>query len=412
MENRRKYLKEMGFIPIEGTDILFSRGTVLINILSETEDFKEYVSQVICETENADVPEVKEMYKIGELPFDIDIESEQHFFISKELESIPTPIIRRVSYSGNRFYFEEIDGIPIIYSSGTTIIKNGFVDTLNMLEQWKTKERILGHDPNLYASRRAALGDCMHLLYGIYLSGDAIELKPDFIWNLITSSTLKTDKELLKYVHDNYMNELIEDLISFAIFVKERQVVPLAIEKMLRSKEHVVASPIDLLCTMDEEVEGYYGEVYKTKCKDGEKGDPKLSKQVVRVSALIDYKSNRTSSFWPDNVLQLGLYKILVEENYPNIKVDKLYNFSPKDPRKWSPSSPSYYLKDQTESKELEKLKCVLEQGRLNHLMSNKCIVGYKGKIKYGSFEQESSYVIREKIEDVISRIQFDNKSN
>lgn len=414
MKAKKEFLIKEGYEPVPGTDILFGKYGEVENISAE-ETLAELKKRVKAretaeaakaqEAEKEEEREEQEEEPIDMSSVNMTIESEQYVFLDKMMDETPTPVIRRVMSDKIRMYYEEKDGEIILYSSGTTIIKNGFVDMYGMLEAWKTKERLMGHDPDLYAERRAALGTCMHYLYGLYLTGEEIAMTPSCIAGLLDEGGLRIPASLMQYVKDNYIFELMEDIVSFAIFVHERNVKPLAIEKVLRSKEYMVASPIDLLCEMDDTVEGYFGETYKTDGKTAKKGDPKLSKRMERVVAIVDFKSNRTSGFWAENALQLGLYRKLVEENYPEVKIDRLYNFSPKDPAKRSASSPDYYLKDQTNNSELRKLECVLQQGKINHEHASKTVTYYRGTLKMGEHKGFDSYIKKEDLKKILNKL-------
>ena len=81
-------------------------------------------------------------------------------------------------------------------------------------------------------------------------------------------------------------------------------------------------------------------------------------------ACILTGKFSHKNGFYDKHFFQLHLYKRLVKENYPEIEVSALYNWSPKD---WTGETPTYNLKEQTTGS-LEKLcDVVFEQGRLKH---------------------------------------------
>ena len=162
-------------------------------------------------------------------------------------------------------------------------------------------------------------------------------------------------------------------MLAFITWVKEYKVKPIAIELMLRSKTHMVATALDLYCEMEVEEKGYFGETYKSGVN---KGKPKESKKSRVVKAIVDFKSGR-KGFYPKHSLQLLLNKIMMEENYPGIVIEKLYNFAPKDWR----GTPNYNLKEQSNAPVLDELPEILSIGRKRHLKKSKRVKVFSGTL-------------------------------
>jgi hypothetical protein len=123
---------------------------------------------------------------------------------------------------------------------------------------------------------------------------------------------------------------------------------PLAIEICLWHPIDGYAGAIDIVCEMDLIEKGFFGEKYLSGVN---KGQPKESKQVRRIRAIIDIKSGR-KSFYESAEIQLCAYKEMWNIHFPEFPVDKFMNFSPKEWR----TTPSYNLKDQTDSRNAQKL--------------------------------------------------------
>lgn len=343
-------------------------------------DTQDIISFLQKKAEENEVKGEKEI-----LPFeDVAVESDQYMYMAELLKSVPLPVLRRITYNDKRFYFEVLEtGEVQLYSSATTLISDGYVDTSGGLDAWRLKQRILGKDPDAIAKERADLGTIMHFMFGCLLMKLNIPFSIGGIKAFMKShyDDLKIDRQRIDYIMDKYAVELLEDIRSFLKWVKDYNVKPLAIELMLRSERWMVASAVDLICEMDKEITetGYFGEVYKRKTGDKNAGDPKLSTKttIKRVVAIVDFKSNRDGNFYPSYALQLELYKRMVYENFGDLlEIDGIYNFAPKT---WGDGRRPYHFRERTEDRELRKADCVFEQGRINHIFKEPKITCYLG---------------------------------
>ena len=331
---------------------------------------------------------------------DYQLETKQYDFLAKSFKK-PKATIYRVGVNGRRYYYELENGQPIIYASGTTIISDGYPDPSGAMEQWRLKMRMEGKDPDAFANYRASYGTIMHVLFGDFLMGKKIPLAKlgNYIKNL---KDTKIPEFRINELVNNNLDELKKDMLSFAQFVKDYNVKPLAIEMMIRSKKFMAATAIDLICEMDVDVMGDFGEVYKSanKAKDIKKGDPKITKGKKTVVALVDFKSGK-KGFYDKHALQLLLNKQMMLENYPDIKIDGIFNFSPKA---WK-STPSYNLKDQSENPVLNELEEVLNLGMKRHLKKNKSVKLYDGTLDMNSeFDFANNFSIVDLDDYIIQR--------
>ena len=306
---------------------------------------------------------------------DYKVEDKQYDFLHKDFKK-PKSFIYRISVNGRRYYYEMIDGVPTIFASGTTLISDGYPDPSKAMEEWRVKMRVQGEDPNEFAEYRANYGTIMHILFGQYLTGIKIplhnlgkhikDLKGTFI-----------SEERTQELIDNNLEEFKKDMLAFAQFVKDYNVKPLALELMMRSLKHHVATAIDLICRMDIEVKGFFGEVYKS----GEnKGKPKETKITRTITAIVDFKSGK-KGFYDKHALQLLLNKEIVQENYPEVVIEGIFNFSPKE---WL-TTPSYNLKDQSTNPVANELTEILSIGKKRHLKKGKKVTIYSGNLVIGT---------------------------
>ena len=93
------------------------------------------------------------------------IEEKQYDFITDGFLRPMAPI-RRFSQGGNRFYYkvDETSGDVTLYSSGTTLIKDGYAESEANLEDWRNKLKAEGKNPKYelaYAAMRCTL---LHIL--------------------------------------------------------------------------------------------------------------------------------------------------------------------------------------------------------------------------------------------------------
>lgn len=333
---------------------------------------------------------------------DCVLEETDATYLAELLQSVPAPLVRRITINGDRFYFTVEENSVVIHASATTLIADGYVDRSRGLTDWLVNQRVLGKDPEFESRKAADLGTIMHYLYGLFLMGRKLPLIPSKLRKVIKDSDLRIEPYMMELLlNDNgAMNILIEDILSFAKFCKDYNVKPLAIEKVLvldnllgefkkeddKFDHFSVASPIDAIVEMDctEKIKGFHGEVYQRATGEHKAGEPKETVKEItrRIHAILDFKSggfNRKGNFYPEHAFQLELYRRMVEYWYGDlIKIEKLYNFMPKS----ISASSAYYLRDQTNNPEAaRKSDVVFAQGAINHIQKPKVVKYFTGEI-------------------------------
>lgn len=350
-----------------------------------------------------------------EMEVEYDLETEQQYYAAEWIKDIPTPVLYRMTVAGKRVYYEmDVDGYPIIYDGATNNIANGYCDTSGALEKWKNEMRLKGKDPDEYANYRADLGTIMHYLFGLYLTGVNIKLIPTWIRKVVKEAKLRIDKYRMERILVDNIDELIEDLISFAIFCKERHVKPVLIEKMLRSSRLKVASSVDAVVEMDSEpetveIEVETGEFYKTGAKKGQpKTEKKKIKRCRRIFAILDFKSNRKGNFYDEYAFQLELYRRMILENYGKIlEIEEIYNFAPGDP---TAKTSQYKLKRQTDNPILNMATVVYLQGKYKFEKTNYTVTSRIGSLDIeGDFEL-NGLIRKESLRDYIYRVMSERR--
>lgn len=293
-----------------------------------------------------------EKAKLGVFEFAPDITSEQmraYFFDEKALR-VPNYRLYQLNTRGVRYYYTLNDhGEPTFYPSVTTILSE--VSPRNpFLEKWKAE---MGWEKaNAYTQERAN--------YGTFLHGQIEKLLVARSYDL---DALKA--ELAKYIEReqlptdfiNYAEDLKKDILAFAQFVIDYDIKPLCIEEALFSSKGY-AGMIDLVANMRRYT---VTEEAKAREKKGDKWTEKdEEKYSERLVAMVDFKSGR-NGFYESHVHQLYLYKDMWEENFPEIPIESVFNWSPKDWRK----SPTYNFTCQDEAYDKRITESLLYQYQL-----------------------------------------------
>lgn len=231
----------------------------------------------------------------------------------------------QLNSDGYRYYFRFNDaGEPEFYPSVTTLLKQ-VMPTPPALLDWMIAN---GKDGSTEKRDLAAA-------YGTFMHGEfeklIINRRYDFDSVQAAMLAYMERENLPEKVFAEWLPKIRKDVLAFAQFIKDWNVKPLAVEIGLYHPQFHYAGCLDLPCVMT---------------------DPKTGKSFV---AIVDFKSGR-KGFYEEHELQLHLYKEMWNIHYPETPVTRVFNFSPKDWRK----SPTYNLKDQTDSANAKKLPYLL----------------------------------------------------
>lgn len=267
------------------------------------------------------------------------------FFDEKTLIEPPYKVWQ-LNSKGHRYYYRYDDaGNPEFFPSVTTILSQTLPKAPHLIN-WIANKGI--EEAERYKGERAAYGTFMHaqfeelIINRVYdLDGLKAKLK-DYIDN----NKLPAD-----FIY--YADDFKKDILAFAQFVLDYDVKPLAVEIALVHPVHNYAGMIDLPCTM-------------------------LSKPGSKeyINAIVDFKSGR-KGFYEEAEIQLHLYAMMWNENFPDIPIDRVFNFSPKDWRK----KPTYNLKDQTDSPNAKKIPYLLELAAIEDEKRDNTFTAVSGEI-------------------------------
>lgn len=246
------------------------------------------------------------------------------YFNADALREPPYRVFQ-LNTAGYRYYYRFNEaGEPEFYPSVTTLLKQ-VMPTPPALLDW-----MIANGKEGSVEKRdlaAAYGTFMH----IQLESLIINRR----YNFDNVSAVLLDymerENLPEKVFSDWVVKARKDVLAFAQFARDYCVRPLAVEIGLVHPEFHFAGCLDLPCIMR---------------------DPKTGKDFT---AIVDFKSGR-KGFFEEHELQLHLYREMWNVNFPDVPVERVFNWSPKDWRK----GPTYNLKDQTESVNAKKIPYLL----------------------------------------------------
>lgn len=284
------------------------------------------------------------------------------FFDSSKLKIQPEPVYR-LDANGYRYYYIFRNEEPVFFTSVTTMIKNTLPTSPHLIK-WMVER---GEDSKDEAEERANYGTFLHTICGQLLINGKYDLEklPEQLSVFCIGNNIQAKKD--------WVTELKKDVLAFAQFMIDFNVEPLAIEIILWHPTDGYAGALDIVCGMDWEIKGNFGEVYAS---GANKGQPKETKKKIRVRAIVDIKSGR-KGFYESSEIQLKSYQSMWNIHFPDYPIDMVLNWSPKD---WK-STPSYNLKDQTSAKSAEKLPYLVQLAKIEESRRENKVSVLKGTI-------------------------------
>jgi len=286
--------------------------------------------------------------------------------------------VYRVGGTSQRVYYTLNAGNePFFYSSVTSAIARN-MPTSPFLIKWIADKGI--DEAEAYKNERADYGTFLH-----------IELGNLLIWRKLDLDSI--EDRLLAYIDEKklpanfiyHSEELRKDILAFAQFVIDYKVKPLAVEIILADEELGMAGAIDMPCEMTIEEKGFFGEVYKSGVN---KGLAKETKKETTIRAIVDFKSGR-KGFNENHEVQLEIYRRIWNKNFPELEVEKLFNWSPNE---WRGGTPTYKLKDQTGSSGAEQAGLIIEMERLKRKRERGGLLVTQGEINLDNLDLRENY--------------------
>lgn len=253
----------------------------------------------------------------------------------------------QLNSSGHRYYYKFNEhGEPEFYPSVTTILSETRKQSPFLLK-WVAEKGI--EEAERYKNERAAYGTFMHAQFEDLLIRRNYNLD-----NLKSRLKDYIEQQSLPVDFIYYADDLKKDVLAFAQFVIDYDVRPLAVEIALVHPELGYAGMIDLPCSL--------------MVKPG---------ADERINAIVDFKSGR-KGFFEEHEVQLHLYKMMWNANFPHQPIDRVFNFAPKDWRK----RPSYTFKDQTDAITQEEIPYLLGLARIAEKKRNNVFTSISGVIE------------------------------
>lgn len=319
----------------------------------------------------------QEKSQVVELLQGVTSEEIKSIFFDKDALVEPPYRVFQLNSSGHRYYYRfNEDGEPQFYPSVTTILSQTMPNN-PYLTKWIADKGF--DEAERYKMERANYGTFMHAQFEKLLIQRTYDLDglKDELREYIEYNRLPDD-----FIH--YADELKKDVLAFAQFVLDYDVRPLAVEIALVHPIYNYAGMIDLPCTMA-----------------AAKGSDK------RITAIVDFKSGR-KGFYPDYEVQLHLYKMMWEVNFEKHPIDKVFNFAPKDWRKF----PTYHLKDQTDSVEKLKIPHLLGLAEIEDKKRDNTFVACSGVVSLDTNDLTSNVISLSLSELIKTKANKDDKPN
>lgn len=307
----------------------------------------------------------------------LSLEEMQALYYDADALRVQPRTVYRVGGTSKRVYYTLNEGEPFFYSSVTTAIARN-IPTSPHLIKWIADMGI--EEAENYKEERADYGTFLHIEIGTLLITRKLDLD-------------SMDERLLAYMEEKklpatfiyHAEELRKDVLAFAQFVIDYKVRPLAVEIILADEEMGMAGAIDMPCEMVIEEKGFFGEVYKSGVN---KGLPKETKEAKTVRAIVDFKSGR-KGFYEAHESQLEIYRKIWNKNFPDLPIDKLYNWAPNE---WRGTVPTYKLKDQTNSAGVEQADLIIQMESLKRKRERSGLLVTQGIIDLDAGNLEANY--------------------
>jgi len=276
----------------------------------------------------------------------LTFEQVQSLYFDSDAMVEPPYILRRIDGKGMRFYYTlDNQNNPDFYLSVTSLLDQQLPKGYGFL-QWLQKHSF--EEIEHTRDSRATYGTLMHMILSDMLIDGEVDLE-----NLDERTDMYAIEHGYQDLAEDWKAEIKKDVLAHAKFIQEKEVKPIAIEVPLKSDEMGLGGTVDLVCEMT------------------------FNKKRVR--AIIDDKSNKKGNFYESHEIQLGIYKRMWEENYPDKPIDMLFNYSSKD---WT-KAPTYTLKNQTGAKSIEKINNLLANQAIDDpAWKPRDIVEYQGTLK------------------------------
>ena len=247
-------------------------------------------------------------------------------FIDSRIVKIPKESIHRLDIRGDRYYAKKVDD-QWLYSPSVTTILSSEMPKGEGLIKWIGNT---GYDESRrIANISAHYGTFLHICFKDLLKGSMLSLKA--LRQSYVAFLEASGENLEHYDIAEDFDRLKHDLLGMVAWIRDYSIEPIALEYTAWSPEY--SGCIDIVCHF------------------------KYPGRKNSVIALGDFKSGRKGNFYPENEVQLHMYKALWNAEHPDLKVQLVFNYGCKDYRLPFGSYAPYRFKNQTRSKNAYKAK-------------------------------------------------------
>lgn len=274
---------------------------------------------------------------VYEIAQNITAEQIQAVFFDDNALREPNYRLCQLNARGKRFYYVMNESGTELYPSVTTILKKVMPEN-EILTNWRLE---LGKEAaDAYTMDRARFGSFVHGLL------QELVITRRFNLEDIKDRLAKyVEREKLPMSFMEHEDEAKCAMLSFAKWLKEYDVRPLAVEIALYHPVLKYAGMLDLVCNMRK---------YPIGDSHGDE----------RVNAICDFKTT-TKDFRDEHAIQLGLYKQMWDMTFPDVPIDEIANVSPKAWWATARKKVSYQFDWQTDNEVLKQIPHLLELYKL-----------------------------------------------
>jgi hypothetical protein len=237
-------------------------------------------------------------------------------YFNHEIISEPPHKLQRVDFYNCRYYYTYIENQLIVFPGVTALIKK-VLPTPEELIIWRIQKGEV--ESQRYFKEREKYGTLLHSFIAQYFKSGQFINKEEEVKNQVYDYIEKNRLYYLGINPDFWVEEMQKNMLSFASFIIEREVVPIGVEVPLCSPKYGVATMVDLWCY--------------------------LTFNKKRHLAIVDFKSGKGLTY-DSNKVQLKFCEALVKETYPSLAKEEvfLFNWGPKD---WK-AAPTYNFVNHT----------------------------------------------------------------
>lgn len=248
--------------------------------------------------------------------------------IMPRIEGIASPVLLyRYDKGADRYYYSFTEDGPKGYLSVTSFVGKS-LGISRELYKWASGVGV--EYANFYSKMRAAYGTQMHIeITEILKSG-----KGDFD-QISRNAFMQANTLGYTTLAENWASDMVNDIASFVVFAKEKELDVIAAEFPICSEPYELAGCIDCVARV------------------------KFGKS--KVNAIIDFKSGK-KGFFESHEVQLHTYKTLWNDWYQDVfPVTHVFNWSPNNWKK----EPTYKFKNQTNSSYADSVRNRIEICRM-----------------------------------------------